>query len=99
AAARIEFTRLLQGLARIVADILVKYGGDGGAGVLNVDIDVAGAYRAVADERPAEIQLAHHRNTFGLDRLCDQLAEHHLFGEVLRSDDHRLRCTARRSRQ
>ena len=67
--------------------VLVEHGGDGRAGVFDVQVDVTRAQRAVADECAAEVQLAHDREAFGLDRLRQQLSQHDLFGEVLRSDD------------
>src|SRR5262252_891334 len=44
--------------------------------------------RAIADERAAQVQAAvDGQPGMALDRLCDQLTENQLFGEVLRADD------------
>ena len=69
----------------------MKHGGDRRPGVLDVQVDVPGSERSIADERATEIELARDRNALGLDRLREQLPEHHLFGEVLGTDDDRRR--------
>ena len=75
----------------------VEHRGHGGAGVLDVHVEVAVAEAAIADERPSEIQLALDADAaLGFDRLRDQLAENDLLGEVLRADDDGVRAGARR---
>ena len=63
-------------------------GGERRAGVLDVDIDVAGHQRAIADERASEIQPALDRQPgVALDGFGDDLAKNHLLGEIFRADD------------
>ena len=75
-------------------------GGQRGARVLDVDIDVARAQRPIADERAAEIEPAFDLDTrLRLDRLREELAEQDLLGEVLRADaDHVAGRPQRRGR-
>ena len=63
-----------------------------GSGVFDVDIDVAGQERAIADQRTAQIETPPDGQAgVALDRLRDDLAENQLLGEVLRSDDDHAR--------
>ena len=83
--------------AGVAADRLMEDGRQRGAGVFDIDVDVAGEQRAIADQRAAEIQPAIDRQAgVALDRLRQQLAEHQLLGEVLRADDDRAAGAARR---
>jgi hypothetical protein len=59
-------------------------GGERRARVLDVDVDVAGHQRAIADERASEIQPALNRQAgVALNGFGDELAENHLLGEIL----------------
>ena len=82
---------LVEHRARIALDRLLEDGGQRGAAVFDVEIDVAGLNRAVADEGASQIEPPVDRQPrVALDRLRHQLAENHLLGEVLGADDDAL---------
>src|SRR5262249_9066640 len=68
--------------------------GEGGAGVLDVDVELAGAERGVADEGPAQVEATLDAQTRALDGLGEQLAHQALLGEVLGADDDTVSTTA-----
>ena len=100
--ARVILAHLLEHAGAVVLDGTVEHGRQGGAGIFDVRVDVAGAQRAIANQRAAKIQLAIDREPFALDRLRDELAEHELLGEIFGADDDRAAlapCGARARNQ
>ena len=96
----VELAYLSEHGLRIFDDRPPEDRGQRGAGVLDVDVDLAGRERAVADERAAKIQLASHRQSrLTLDRLRDDLTQNQLLREVLRADDDRRLLSASRARR
>src|SRR5438093_1173133 len=70
--------------------------GERSAGVLDIHVDVAAGQGAVADERTAKIETAlYGQPGLTLDRLRQDLAEHELLGEILRTHDHGARRPSR----
>ena len=87
----VQLADLVEHHARITLNGLLEDGGQRGAAVFDVQVDVAGLNRAVADERAAEIEPPiDGKPCVALDRLRHQLAENHLLGEVLGADDDAL---------
>jgi hypothetical protein len=66
----------------------VEYGGEGGAGVFDVEIEFAGEEGFVNEEGAAEVGLAFDGDGgFGFDVLGEELGEDDLFGEKFGADD------------
>src|SRR5262249_59084792 len=65
----------------------------------DVDVELAGAQRGVADERAAELEAPLDPHPGPLDRLRHELADQPLLGEVLGADDDTVSTTAQRPRR
>ena len=89
AGVRIAATDLVEHAASVGDRRLPEDRGQRRARVLDVDVDVAGADRAVADERAAQIQAPLDDDAARFERLRQQFAEKDLLGEVLRPDANR----------
>src|SRR5262249_35544434 len=81
---------------RIVVWRVLQHRGERGAGVLDVDVDLARTQSRVAHEGAAEIELAVDGDARPLENLRHQLPEDALLGEVLRPDDHAVSAAAAR---
>ena len=66
----------------------MENGGQRGARVFHVRVDVAVQQGAVANQRATEIHASLDGNSFPFDRLRHDFAENQLLGEVLRADHH-----------
>jgi hypothetical protein len=75
---------------------LVEDGGEGGAGVFDIKVELAGLESFVDEERAAEVCLADDGDAgAGFDVLSEKFGEDNLFGEELGADgDFRLRRMA-----
>jgi hypothetical protein len=75
---------------------LVEDGGEGGAGVFDIKVELAGLESFVDEERAAEVGLADDGDAgAGFDVLSEEFGEDNLFGEELGADgDFRLRRMA-----
>ena len=82
----VRLARLPVNLARVVDRLALEDRGEGRARVLDVHVDAARNQRLVAQERPAQIELAVDREPGALDLLRHQLSQDALLGEVLRAD-------------
>ena len=67
---------------------LVEDGGEGGAGVFDIKVELAGLESFVDEERAAEVGLADDGDAgAGFDVLSEEFGEDNLFGEELGADD------------
>ncbi len=74
-------------IARVAARRFVEDGGQGGAGVFDIEIEIAGEERLLAQERAAEIGLAIDMYSGArFDVLGEKLGENNLLGEKFGAD-------------
>jgi hypothetical protein len=74
-------------IVRVAAGGFVEDGGEGRAGVFDVEVEVAGEERFLAEERAAEIGFAIDVEAgAGFDVLGEELGEDDLFGEEFGAD-------------
>jgi hypothetical protein len=74
-------------IAWVAARGLVEDGGEGGAGVFDIEVEVPGEQRFLAEECAAEIGFAFDVNaSAGFDVLGEELREDNLLGEKFRAD-------------